>query len=453
MNNKEIQIQVERLNHFYQRIGKMVITDSRPLQAQFFHCKDPVPFNHREQGNYQSIKTGDSWGKSWESAWFHLKGVVPENWQGKKIAARLDFSGEGLVFDADGNALQGITNGSIFNPDFARTIVPLMAKARGDESVELWVEAAANSLFGVYTNTDPEPDDPKRYGHFDAKVDCMDLVVVDEEMWHYHLDLRVLKGLIKRMPEDSVRRARLIRCANDSMNTFAGIKYNISAARDILNNELKKPASASQLTVSAIGHAHIDTAWLWPIRETIRKCARTFSTQLSIIKKYPQYIFGASQPQHYQFIKEHYPKIYDDIQQAVQLGQWEVQGAMWVEADCNLISGESMIRQIIHGKNFFMDEFGIDVKNLWLPDVFGYSAAMPQILKKSGVEFFLTQKMSWSQFNEFPYHTFNWKGIDGSEVITHFPPENTYNSELDPEFLIPAEKNFKEKTFNVWRFI
>ena len=219
----------------------------------------------------------------------------------------------------------------------------------------------------------------------------------------------------------------------------------LDKARTCLQKELEKKSSASDLSVSAIGHAHIDTGWLWPVRETVRKCARTFATQLNIIDSYPNYIFGASQPQHYQFMKDHYPEIYDRIKTAVKNGNWECQGGMWVEADCNLISGESMVRQFIHGKNFFKDEFDVVVDNLWFPDVFGYSAALPQILKKSGVDFFLTQKLSWSQFNEFPHQTFKWRGIDGTEVVTHFPPENTYNSELDTEFLLPAHTGFKEK--------
>ena len=144
-------------------------------------------------------------------------------------------------------------------------------------------------------------------------------------------------------------------------------------------------------------------------------------------------------------MKDQYPELYERIKDAVRSGNWEVQGGMWIEADCNLISGESMVRQLLHGKNFFKDEFDIEVDNLWLPDVFGYSAALPQILKRSGVNYFLTQKLSWSQFNEFPHHTFNWRGIDGTEILTHFPPENTYNSELDTEFLLPAVTGFKEK--------
>ena len=145
------------------------------------------------------------------------------------------------------------------------------------------------------------------------------------------------------------------------------------------------------------------------------------------------------------FIKDFYPSIFKRIKAAVKKGQWELQGGMWVEADCNLISGESMVRQLLYGKIFFKKEFGVDVDNLWLPDVFGYSAALPQILKQAEIDYFLTQKISWNQFNDFPHQTFNWRGIDGTEILTHFPPENTYNSELDTKFLMPAQKTFKEK--------
>jgi alpha-mannosidase len=198
------------------------------------------------------------------------------------------------------------------------------------------------------------------------------------------------------------------------------------------------------LTTVAVGHAHIDAAWLWPMRESIRKCGRTFASQLYYLKEYKDYVFGASQAQLYAFTREHYPELYQEIKDYVAEGRWEIQGGMWVEADCNIISGESMVRQFVHGKNFFRDEFGVDVKNLWLPDVFGYSAAMPQILKKSGCDYFLTQKISWNQFNQFPYHSFFWQGIDGNKVLTHFPPESNYNSPLEPEHLVKARNQYKE---------
>lgn len=446
ITEKETQILIDRIHRFYKRLGSMLLIETIPFNATFSWSKEAVPFEHRLAGDFKPIKEGNPWGKAWESAWFHLQANIPEMWKNQPLVAELDFSGEGLVFTPHGVALQGITNGSIFDPNFARTLVPL-AIIDSQDSVELWVETAANSLFGVYLETDPDENDPNRYGHFDAKVEKMRLAIFDEDLWHFILDIRILLGLIKRLDKDSVHRARVIRSLNEAIDAFGGDRKNTNRSRSALKNELDKPANASALNVAAVGHAHIDTAWLWPVKESIRKCARTFSTQLNLIEKYPEYIFGASQPQHYQFIKDHYPEIYQRIKTAVKRGQWELQGGMWVEADCNLISGESIVRQILHGKNFFLDEFNIDVDNLWLPDVFGYSAALPQILQKSDIKYFLTQKLSWSQFNEFPHHTFKWRGIDGSEVLTHFPPENTYNSELDTEFLIPAECHFKEKEF------
>ena len=157
--------------------------------------------------------------------------------------------------------------------------------------------------------------------------------------------------------------------------------------------------------------------------------------------EYPNYKFMSSQPQLYYFLKQRYPELYEQIKQRVAEGRWEPEGGMWVEADCNIISGESMVRQFLYGKNFFMDEFGFDVKNLWIPDVFGYSASMPQIIKKSGCDYFITQKISWSQFNKFPYHTFLWRGIDNTEVLTHFTPEDSYNYWMLPGGLRKAQDN------------
>ena len=445
MNKKETEVILQRIKNWYGRIQDLFIYDEKKFKAKFGWSKEPTKFEDRMSLDYKPINEEQSWGKKWESAWFHLEGDVPQEWIGQTVAANLDFSGEGLVYDDRGRVIQGITNASIWDSNFARTRVTLFEKSSGNEHIELWVEAAANSLFGVFTDTDPEENSPKRHGWFDAKVETIRFGIFDVELWHLYLDARILIGLMKHLDKDSVRRSRIILALNNCINAFSDDRNNVNAARELLRQELDKPAAASDLTVSAIGHAHIDTGWLWPVRETVRKTARTFATQLSIIEKYPEYIFGASQPQHYQFMKDQYPEIYAKIKEAVKSGNWEVQGGMWVEADCNLISGESMVRQLLHGKNFFKDEFDIIVDNLWLPDVFGYSAALPQILKRAGVNYFLTQKLSWSQFNDFPHHTFNWRGIDGTEILTHFPPENTYNSELDTEFLLPAQKGFKEK--------
>ncbi len=447
MNKKDTEINIRRFEHFHARILKKVLPHSVPFAVRCARTSDPVDFDRRLNLEYHDLHLGDIWGKRWDSGWMQLTGSIPPDWRGQPVVAHLDVGGEGLVFRPDGTILQGITNGSVFDTEFGRDIVRLTDACSGDETVELWIEAAANGLFGMFCDLDPGPDSTNRYGYYDARLNRARLAVFNSEMWALSLDVRVLLGLIKSLPPAAVRRARIVQNAVEAMNAFARSNDDPRVAREILACQLDKPATASALTATAIGHAHIDTAWLWPVRETIRKCARTFATQLGLIEQYPEYVFGASQPQHYEFVKTHYPQLYKKIKAAVATGRWEVQGCMWVEADCNLTSGESLVRQILHGKNFFRDEFGVDVDNLWLPDVFGYSAALPQILDKSGVRYFLTQKLSWNQINEFPHHTFVWEGIDGTRVLTHFPPENTYNSQLAPETLVAAAERFHEKEY------
>ena len=447
MTKKIEKIFTERINKFQKRIYRQILMDTIMFDASYYSSKVQVQFNNRLEGNYISIKQGEVWGETWDNAWFHLKGCIPKSWKNKKVVAHLDLNGEGLIFSDSGLPLQGITSSSVYNKEFKRDIFPIYEKCKGGEEIELWIEAVAIGYLGVNLPLDPKPNDTNRYGEFKGRVNKIEFAIFDEELWHLWLDIEVLNGLVKTLPEKSVRRSRIIRNVNKAIDAYGDNQNNSNSARSILQVELSKPASASDLSVSAVGHAHIDTAWLWPVSETIRKCARTFANQIALLEKYPEYIFGASQPQHYVFVKEYYPELYKKIKHFVKEGRWELQGGMWVEADTNLISGESLIRQIIHGKNFFMDEFGVEVENLWLPDVFGYSVALPQILKKSGIKYFLTQKISWNQINEFPHNTFLWQGIDGSKVLTHFPPENNYNSYLSPDYLVPGRDNFKENDF------
>jgi alpha-mannosidase len=447
MNAAVEKIFSNRIDQFHQTIGKRILGPWIPFKVEYSPSSTPVPLTDRAQGQFSPIHEGQVWGRAWDNAWFHMQAQVPAEWQGKTVVAQLDITGEGLVLDPQGRLLQGITRGSVFDKQFSRDLVRLYQPCQGGEEVELWVEGAGNDLLGLHLELDPAPDDPARFGHYECRVQRMRLCVFNDEVWHLWLDVAVLTGLVKTLPEKSVRRSRIIRCINEAINALKDDVAHVSRSREILKRELIKPAAASDLNVLAVGHAHIDTAWLWPVRESVRKCARTFASQVSLLQRYPEYVFGASQPQHYQFVKDAYPALYQQIKELVKQKRWEPQGGMWVEADCNLISGESMIRQFLFGKNFFRDEFGIDVKNLWLPDVFGYSAAMPQIMKKCGIDYFLTQKISWSQVNEFPYHTFKWRGIDGSEVLTHFPPENDYNSQLNTASVVPGRDRFKEKDY------
>ena len=214
--------------------------------------------------------------------------------------------------------------------------------------------------------------------------------------------------------------------------------------------------------VNCVGHTHIDVAWQWTVEQTRQKAVRSFTTALELMDRYPEFIFMSSQPQLYKFVKEDAPEVYARIKKRVEEGRWEAEGAMWLEADCNLISGESMIRQILHGKRFFKEEFGKDSKILWLPDVFGYSAAMPQILKKCGVDTFVTSKISWNEYNAMPYETFSWQGIDGSEIFTQFitgaEPNvklgdktnhySSYNAKPQPVTLAFSWEHYHQKDIN-----
>lgn len=445
MIEKERKLYEQRCELFIDRLKSLFYPDEVLFRGEYCIFEPAVPFNRRLDGHYVPIKVGQTWGKNWQVAWFHLQGTIPSEWNGKPVAARLNLGGEACIFAADGMPLQGLSVHSVWQPFFKRDRYLISEAARGGEPVDLWIEVTAAQLFGLELQRDPHPKDLKRFGHYEASVQDLALALFNVDMWQLYLDFYVLNSMMKTLPDRSVRRARILRGLNSAMDTFREDPDGVKRARQVLSPLLSQKAGCSSLKAVAVGHAHIDTGWLWPVSETVRKCARTFANQISLLEKYPGYVFGASQAQHYAFVKENYPGLYAKIKEQVAAGRWEVQGGMWVEADCNIISGESMVRQILHGKNFFQDEFGVLVRNLWLPDVFGYSAAMPQILQKSGLGVMVTQKISWNQFNRFPHHTFIWRGIDGSEIVVHFPPEDTYNSDLRPASMIYAQENFEER--------
>ncbi|MBN2092478.1 alpha-mannosidase [candidate division KSB1 bacterium] len=435
----------QRIENFLKRLRESFYEDEITFQIDCYKDEPLPPFEKRTSGKYQPLQIGEIWGQNWERAWFHLQQTIPAGWRGKRVIARLNLGGESLVFSADGIPLQGLSVHTLWlNYDFRRDRFDISNSAQGGEVVDLWIEASAGQLFGLQLEVDRGTVVPKQFGQYRAKIEYASLAVFRYDVWELFLDSFVLNDLMKALPTNSVRRNRILKALNQTIDNFTDSEAGIAIARDYLKIELKKPHSASDLVTQAVGHAHLDTAWLWPIEETIRKCARTFSAQLDLIEKYPGYIFGASAAQHYAFTKTYYPGLYEKIKKQIQAGRWEVQGGMWIEADCNIVSGESLVRQILYGKIFFKDEFNIEVRNLWLPDVFGYSAALPQILKKTGIDYFVTQKLSWNQFNRFPNHTFIWRGIDGSEVLTHFPPEDNYGSDLRPSRLIFAQQNFDE---------
>ena len=436
----------QRVRNLIQRLRRLAVDEHTtvPCTATVARCADPVPFADRLGLEYGPIAIGDAWGETWASAWLKVNVTVPVDWAGSYVVARIDVAGEALVFSPQGEPISAICHGSVFDEDYAKDILHLLPKAAGGEQIELWVEAAANGLFGV-TTTDPErPHQFKDlHGVHRGTLRQLHLARLNPAVYALLHDFEVLNDLWHNLHEGSPRKAKLMLGLDKAVAEYDRAGHAAAAA--VLAPLLAVPADPAALRFTGVGHAHIDTAWLWPLRETVRKTARTFSNQLDLISRYPGYVFGASQAQLYQFIKDGYPGLYQKLKKAVAAGSWEVQGAMWVEADCNLPNGESLVRQVLIGKRFFKSEFGVTVKNLWLPDVFGYSGQLPQILAKAGVPYFLTQKLSWNKVNTFPHNTFVWKGIDGSEVLAHFPPENDYNARCRPGPLIKAQERHQER--------
>lgn len=438
-----------RIQRLYDITEAYVFEETQPLEIACCNSgTEVVPPAKRFEGVFKKCVEGEHWGKEWENAWFHLTAEIPAHWRKCQLALQLDLSGETLLVDGRGVPYFGLCHGSVFDGRYTKTVCRLEPGWYSDGKLDLWAEAVASGLAGVNKKVGlPSGLENPPVSSFDAVVLKARIGIFNAEVAALRCDLQILFGLLKSLPDNDYRASRILQAICDADLVFNDNPANAVACREVLKRVLELPALASAMNVTAVGHAHIDIAWYWRMREAIRKSARTFASQIYNIEHYPDYVFGASQPHNYRSVKEHYPELYEKIREKVAAGSWELQGGMWVEADCNLISGESMVRQFVHGKNFFMDEFGVEVKNLWLPDVFGYSAAMPQIIRKSRCDHFVTQKISWSQFNKFPHHTFLWKGIDGTEVFTHFPPEDTYNADLSPEQLCHGQNNLSENGF------
>lgn len=417
--------------------------------------KEPVPFSEKDSLEFVEMRPGMAWGENWECGWFRIEATVPESWRGKEVVARLNFGGEACVFSDDGEPIQGLTGGSVHLVEFVRDLYRLHPRCEGGEKIALWIEAGANELFGIPSGEvllapGANPLDVRK-GPVGV-LKNVQLATFDESMYQLWFDLMVLYRLMTDLPERDVMRARITHALRQARNEFRFDAPNPEAIRSILAPIFQLKASGAEPVIHSVGHAHLDTAWLWPMRESIRKCARSFSTQLGLMDRYPDYVFGASQVPHYIFMKEHYPNLYQRIKDAIAAGRWEVQGALWVECDCNLPSGESLVRQLLYGQRFMREEFGIQVRNAWLPDVFGFPATLPQLFASAGVDSFISQKLSWNKINRFPHHTFNWRGLDGTEVLAHLLPLESYNAQQFPDANRRGARNHEERGY-VDRFL
>ncbi|MFF7896841.1 alpha-mannosidase [Streptomyces sp. NPDC007907] len=447
--SRRIEERVQRLHD--QRIKTAVYAATVPFEVAAWQAPgEPVPFEEAAAASYEPFTMGTPWGPPWGTTWFRMRGRVPEEWAGRRVEAVIDLGfvggwpgnqAEALVHRTDGTPLKAV------NP--LNQYVAIANPARGGETVDYLVEAASNPdiLADNFSRVTPLGDkltagDKPLYTFRSAGI-----AILDEEVWHLDLDVQVLRELMLELGEHDPRRHEIAHALDRAMDLLDldDVSGSAPAVREALKPALSKPAHASAHTISGVGHAHIDSAWLWPIRETKRKTSRTFSNVTSLADEYDDFIFACSQAQQYEWVRDNHPKVWARIQESVKNGQWAPVGGMWVESDGNLPGGEAVARQFVHGKRFFIEHFGIETKGVWLPDSFGYNAAYPQIAKLAGNEWFLTQKISWNQTNRFPHHTFWWEGIDGTRIFTHFPPVDTYNARFSGEEMSRAVRNYQEK--------
>jgi alpha-mannosidase len=439
-----LTLRIERTLH--QRLLPALYRDVEPVHVEAAHLPgEPVPASEGLAMTYQPFAVGQPWGRAWSTTWFRFTGVVPERMRGGRVELLVDlgfgtggpgFRSEGLAYAPDGAPIKGVEPRTAY--------VPIGRPAAGGERVEVYVEAAANPRFDGTASPlgDPRtvPDIPL------YRLDRAELAVLDEQVHALVLDVQVLHQLALTLAETDPRHHEIRRTLELMLDELdlAEVAGGAAAARARLAAALASPAAPSAHRISAVGHAHIDSAWLWPVRETIRKCSRTFSNVVALADEYPELVFACSSAQQYAWMREHHPRVFRRVAEKVATGQFVPVGGMWVECDTNMPGGEAMVRQFTQGKRFFAAEFGVEPREVWLPDSFGYSAALPQLARLAGFRWFLSQKMAWNQTNRFPHHTFWWEGIDGSRVFTHFPPADTYSSDLSAKDLAYGVSNFAE---------
>ena len=458
--------QLERCDRvMQQRVKPHIHTTLAACALRSFHNPgEPVPSSEflakvrNGQVPFEPFRVPGVWGTTWGTTWFEVNGHIDmAAVKGRKVELMVDlgwldhrgpgFQSEGLVYRADGTAIKSA------NP--RNHWIPLVY-ADGSSTVELdehgdftvYIEAAANPFV-----EGPTPFSPTELGEeatgtcdFPYTLSRMDITIFNEDVFAYYMDLETVSSLIRELKDDDPRYWQLAKALQRSLNIYDERDLEtVSAARAALAGVLAEPAASSAIKHIAIGHAHIDSAWLWPVRETRRKVARTVSNALALMDADPDFKYAMSSAQQYAWLEEDHPDIFKRMKRRIEEGRFIPVGGMWVEADGMLPAGESLIRQIAYGRKYFKEHLGVEPKGVWLPDSFGYTGAWPQIARRAGYEWFLTQKISWNDTTKFPHHSFMWEGTDGSRIFTHFPPADTYAAWCKVQELDYAEKNFQDK--------
>jgi len=420
-----------------------------------------------QSGEWEMMPIGSRWEGYDKYVWLKTEVDIPQSWAGKRIVGRFNFGRtfvaniggfESLLY-LNGTPYQGVDTNheEVFFPETAagQTISLCFRLWSGLENHEPLLLDDWSVLGPIRKQIHTMPEQSTYHSIQEHTLGRAELSYLDEAADDLYYLGRAAIETIQVLSESDPTRQSLLIALNRAFASIdwarpgsLGFYESVTEAQRILQREIDAIPKHSPITVTCVGHTHIDVAWLWQLKHTREKSARSFSTVLRLMEQFPEYAFLQTQPQLYDYIKSDYPEIYGRIKEKIKEGRWEVDGGMWLEADCNITSGEALVRQFLFGTRFIQEEFGVPCKYLWLPDVFGYSWALPQILKKSGIDSFMTCKINAAnQYNEMPHHTFQWRGIDGTEVLTHFPGHN-YNGIMNAASIHDLWDRYRDKDLN-----
>ncbi|MFC9842186.1 alpha-mannosidase [Streptomyces sp. NPDC060223] len=411
----------ERIAAFLsERLRPALYPQRLPMDIGAWHIPgEPVPVGVALRADYTPFTVGEPWGSPWSTTWFRVGANIPARWAGRRVEALIDLGpaggcqAEALVHDEHGIPLHGLHTHT--------GAVPVTASARGGETVRLLLEAAANPLIDAATGSGVRYGDPVTAGDAPLyRFRRADLAVRDDDVWHLLHDMETLDGLMRALPAELPRRHEIriaLEQAVDAVDPDA-VARTAAAARRVLAPALAERAPASAHTSAGVGYALLDSGGTWPLRETVRGCARTFSTLVTLAEEYPELVVGASSAQHYAWMRDQQPHVFERLRKAVADGNWVPVGGTWVEPDVELAGGEALVRQFVLGRRFFRDELGADSEGAWLPGARGASAALPQIATLAGARWLLARRPA----ADHPA-TFRWEGIDGTTLFTHLAPD------------------------------
>ncbi|MDE7261492.1 MAG: alpha-mannosidase [Oscillospiraceae bacterium] len=410
----------DRLRIWSEQFEKHYFIRRTPLSLSCFTTMERLAFDDAVKGRFSPVPVGTKWGKKWEYGWFRTRVTIPEALAGERVVFTLGAGEEMLVW------VNGAEAGAI---DKHHKFITLSRAARAGDVYDVYAECYAGhgprregaGPVGFGEASVPEPPQAQ------AAVEESAFGVWNEAVFQAAMDYQVLYSLVRQLPEKSLRAMKIIEGLKRFTYTadFELPEEELTASVVEADRHLqpllacKNGSTAPEYTI--FGQSHLDLAWLWPVEETMRKTARTYSNQLALMEEYPEYRFLLCEPPILEYLKELYPSVYRRVREKTASGAFCPEGALWIECDTNIPSGESLIRQFVRGKRWFREELGVDSQMAWMPDTFGFSAALPQIMKKCQIPYFATQKLTRQdpEAEPFPYNVFWWEGMDGSRVLSH----------------------------------